>query len=687
MKTVLLVDSDLARAEAFGRALQAAGASVATSPDGEKALARARVTRPDLFVVASALPDMSGFSLCNRLRRAPGLSDVPVVLVPGVQDAAATEAHRASKTPASDYLPQGAPPDELVRRAASLVGMGPSESTEELAAEDLVDMVESPPMATPPGLPPSQARSSGTLGGARPRLVDPFSEAAPEPRSPMGGSPDEKLTFFRDRVKAKDELLTRAKQAFGQARELVESMEVELAGLRSALAQTGDGKRVAEGSLAQATQELSALRAQLEAALAGRAEALERSQSLSELTNETLRDRERADKDAAARLAEADQRLKLLQEEAEHLATENERLGGESSAQAAELARLQAELADEQARASKAAEELSGAKIEGAALQGELEASRQEIDAERARSAAILEDLESERAQAQAASTRLVELEGALEGTRAVSAELNGELDALRARLPALERERDQARIEAKELSAKLAAAGASARSELELAEQERLAAEQRAGETASELSEVRGQLEALQEADREWQSRAASLEGRIVQLESELSSRDEECAGLRSELTQTRGGREQMQDELSGQMAGLAQELHERDGKVTALTQQLQERDGKIAALMQQLAQAQAAKAAPPAPASAPAATDKELSSLRVRLSDMSAELKALRAKAPAKAPAAGGDEARLLRGELDAARSQNRVLKQELDRLRAQLGDDTTIEIDLAK
>ena len=676
MKTIVLVEPDLARAEAFGRALQAAGASVASLPDGEKALAKARAARPDLFVVASALPDMSGFSFCNRLRRAPGLADVPIVLVPGAQDAAATEAHRASKTPANDYLAPGADPSELVRRAASLVSLGWEEapsgsgSPEELSTEDLLDIVDDatrapPPLAAPAGPPP--LRLSAGQATARPRIADPFADAAPEPRASLGGSPEEKLAFFRDRVKAKDELLARAKQAFGQAQEALQSLDQELAGARTSSAQLAEAKRSLEAQLAQASQRVQALEKELEEAQGAKAESVERAQSLSELTNEALRERERAEQDWAARLAEADQRLRLLQEEAEHLGQENERLSGELEQRGKAAAELEASLADERGRFAETNEKLSEAKIEVAALQGELEASRQEIDAERARSGSVAADLDAERARAEAEAARLVELEGALEGARAIAAELTGELESLRGKLPELEKARDDALGRAKELEERLAALEAKAKVDLEASEGERHGAEQRLAEASSELFETKGQLDALQESDREWQARAAQLEGRIVQLEADLSSREEETAGLRAELERARSGREELQDDLASQIAALSQQLHERDARVASLTQQLEQA---------------------PAPKPAAAASDKELASLRVRLSDVSAELKALRAKQAASAPAGKADPAvRKLQADLEAQRGQNELLRRELDRLRAQLGDDTTIEIDLAK
>ena len=110
LKSVLLVESDGPKAAGYLHALERIGLAVIAMPEGERALDRARSQRPDLIIAASALRDMSGFSLCNRLRRVPGLADLPIVLVSTAGDADAVEAHRGGKSPATQYLRPDAPP-------------------------------------------------------------------------------------------------------------------------------------------------------------------------------------------------------------------------------------------------------------------------------------------------------------------------------------------------------------------------------------------------------------------------------------------------------------------------------------------------------------------------------------------------------------------------------------------------
>ena len=599
-----------------------AGLVVTPVADGERALTRARASRPDLFVVGSALPDMSGFSLCNRIRRAPDLGDVPVLLVPGLGDAAATEAHRAGRTPATDYLPAESDPEQIAGRIQELLGLSvklaDGADIEELSSDDLLSL-DGPIQED--GGPPPLARA----------IADPFAGVGAEPRLAIGASPEQKLAFFRDRVKAQDELLARAREAFGAQRDALEAQARAAIAQGREVAELALGKREAEAAAHATAAELQALRDALAAAQGASQEATERAQSLSEMVSDSLREREQTDRDWSAKASEAAQRLQLLQEEADHLAGESERLGAELAARAADSEALGRALVEERQRSTELSGEAMAAKLEGAALQGELEALRQDAEGERARMAAALADLDSEREAGLAQTARALELEAIVESARNGAAELERDLEAARNGGQALAVELEAARTALAGLEAQLASQG-----------EERRELEQRAADASGALAEARGELEALHETDRDSQGNAAALEGRLVAIEAEFASRDEECAGLRAEIGRVRADREQIQDEMAGQLAGLAQKLHE-------------------------------AEAAQRVPASAEAkgpkaSTDKEAATLRVRLADLAAEVKALRARAPV-APDAALER---LREELEGQKAENAFLEGELERLR---------------
>ena len=113
------IESDPTLADEVRRAFAPAGFEVVTVGQGEPAVERCRAARPDLILLAAELPDMSGFSVCNRLKRA--LGSVPLILYTAEANPSAVEAHRATRTRADDYLHKPFDMADLVGRAAQLL--------------------------------------------------------------------------------------------------------------------------------------------------------------------------------------------------------------------------------------------------------------------------------------------------------------------------------------------------------------------------------------------------------------------------------------------------------------------------------------------------------------------------------------------------------------------------------------
>jgi CheY-like chemotaxis protein len=78
-KRLLVVDDDASVREMLDRVLTGEGYSVRSAPDGESALAQARVSPVDLVLLDLALPPTDGWNVLERLRaRHPAL---PVIIV------------------------------------------------------------------------------------------------------------------------------------------------------------------------------------------------------------------------------------------------------------------------------------------------------------------------------------------------------------------------------------------------------------------------------------------------------------------------------------------------------------------------------------------------------------------------------------------------------------------------------
>ncbi len=529
---VLLVEPDAALADEIRRAFGPAGLEVTSLRAGEPAVERCRQAPPDLILLAAELPDMSGFSVCNRLKRTA--QTVPLLLYTADATDAAVEAHRATRTRADDYLRKPFDMAELLGRAAALLhgdaaaprppasssppaaprpdGRRPAAEADappqlarvdssQVASRGLAALAAAstppaapPPLAvrptavpTPPAPPPIGARPQAAIGrvkvgGGRADPADVFAEWPRDPAPPKG-TPEEKLEYFRERLRARDAFVARVREAFGE----LKAQAAELGGERDGLEHELEVARARAAELEQALADAQAAAAAQEARAVDALGKLEESdatrQSISDVLSQAMQDHEAAAQDWSARIGEAD----------------------------AERARLEAELAE---RTEANARAIAGLEAERADERARLEAARAEAEEAHARALAELDAARA--AERDEAGARLAEAEAGL-------ATLAGERDALAA---------DVRRVMA-ELAAKLEQA-AEARRESD-AEAAALRAQLdeahgRAQAVAAELAEATGQIGAL-EADSAAQTDArAGLEESLRQAQAEARAYDEKA-------------------------------------------------------------------------------------------------------------------------------------------------------------
>jgi DNA-binding response OmpR family regulator len=75
---VLLVDDDVDMVDLMTYALRREGYQVLTALDGQQAVERWEVDKPDLVVLDGNLPNMDGFEVCRRIRHE---SETPVIML------------------------------------------------------------------------------------------------------------------------------------------------------------------------------------------------------------------------------------------------------------------------------------------------------------------------------------------------------------------------------------------------------------------------------------------------------------------------------------------------------------------------------------------------------------------------------------------------------------------------------
>ena len=142
MKTILMIDDDLATLEVINESLRSHFRTrIATR--GGKGLELARLSpAPDLVLLDLELPDMNGYQVCSALKHDATTADIPVIFLSSHSDIA--DITRGLELGAVDYVPKPvAPPILLARvrtqlrlREAQTSGLGLSSKARPGAASE-----------------------------------------------------------------------------------------------------------------------------------------------------------------------------------------------------------------------------------------------------------------------------------------------------------------------------------------------------------------------------------------------------------------------------------------------------------------------------------------------------------------------------------------------------------------------
>ena len=121
---ILVIEDDPAIASLTQLQLTNRGFQVQIAKDGVEGLRHAYAWQPDLVVLDIMMPDMDGWTVCERLRE---LSDIPIIFVTAVGKE--TDIVRGLEMGADDYIVKPFSPRELVARIEAVLRRGTRDGT------------------------------------------------------------------------------------------------------------------------------------------------------------------------------------------------------------------------------------------------------------------------------------------------------------------------------------------------------------------------------------------------------------------------------------------------------------------------------------------------------------------------------------------------------------------------------
>ena len=121
MTNVLVFESDSDFAQTLRSGLDGFGCATTVVDDADKGMQAAESKRPDLILLSIELPNMNGFSVCNKLKRNSALKDVPLIIMSSDSTDETFEQHKRLRTRAEDYVHKPITFNDLVGRIQQFV--------------------------------------------------------------------------------------------------------------------------------------------------------------------------------------------------------------------------------------------------------------------------------------------------------------------------------------------------------------------------------------------------------------------------------------------------------------------------------------------------------------------------------------------------------------------------------------
>mgnify|MGYP001131747484 FL=1 len=119
MPKILVAEDERDIRELIGFSLRFADFEVVLTRNGEEAVERASVEKPDLILLDVRMPKMSGYEACRRLKEDPSTSDIPIVFLSAKGQE--REIEEGFDSGALEYIVKPFAPDDLADQVTDIL--------------------------------------------------------------------------------------------------------------------------------------------------------------------------------------------------------------------------------------------------------------------------------------------------------------------------------------------------------------------------------------------------------------------------------------------------------------------------------------------------------------------------------------------------------------------------------------
>ncbi len=138
---LMVVDDDDVNRDLLSRRLRQQGYQVSVAQDGRRALELIKAQPVDLVLLDALMPEMDGFTTCERLKAHPGTRDIPVIFMTALTDI--VDKVKGFKLGAVDYITKPFQQEEVLARITTHLALQRLKSRLQESEERLSRIIES----------------------------------------------------------------------------------------------------------------------------------------------------------------------------------------------------------------------------------------------------------------------------------------------------------------------------------------------------------------------------------------------------------------------------------------------------------------------------------------------------------------------------------------------------------------